>query len=303
MDISVIIPNYEGADLLSINLPKLLKELDTYKGKAEVIVVDDGSQDNSLEVLKKFPTVKVLQNDKNQGFSVTVNRGAKFATGDILILLNTDVYPEPGFLTPLLSHFSKEEVFAVGCMDKSVEGERVILRGRGIGKWERGFLVHERGEVNKSDTLWVGGGSGAFRKSIWDKLGGLNELYSPFYWEDIDISYRAQKSGYRVVFEQKSVVYHEHEKGAIKNKFKPFNVKTIAYRNQLIFVWTNLTDSKILLKHILWLPYYFLKTLISLDLAFYLGFFNAVVLLPAIIKSRINNKSIFKISDTQVTKQ
>ena len=110
----------------------------------------------------------------------------------LYILFNTDVYPDKDFLTPLLSHFKDEKVFAVGCMDKSIEGKDVVLRGRGIGVWKRGFLVHEKGEIEKSDTLWVSGGSGAFRKSIWDKLGGLNELYNPFYWEDIDLSYRAQ---------------------------------------------------------------------------------------------------------------
>jgi len=304
MNLSIIIPNYQGQNLLSKNLPKLVKELENYKeGNAKIIVVDDGSTDQSVKVVSNFSQVKLLKNDRNLGFSITVNKGAKNATGEILILLNNDVYPQSGFLKPLLDHFKSEKVFAVGCMDKSVEENTIVLRGRGEGTWKRGFLVHKRGEVDKSDTLWVSGGSGAFRKSLWDQLGGLNELYTPFYWEDIDLSYRAQKAGYDVLFEKESVVFHEHEKGTIKRNFSPFKVKATAYRNQFIFAWTNLTDSKLMLEHFLWLPYHFIKAILNLDTAFNLGFFNALKMLPKIIKSRNANLKIFKLSDQQVVRK
>jgi GT2 family glycosyltransferase len=214
-------------------------------------------------------------------------------------LLNTDVSPEKGFLEPLLVHFSDKKLFAVGCMDKSIENGQTILRGRGLGEWKKGFLVHRRGEVNKTSTLWVSGGSGAFRKSIWSTLGGFNELYAPFYWEDIDLSYRALKSGYQILFEPKSIVIHEHEKGAIKIKYPPFKIKTIAYRNQFIFVWEN-ADLSNILSHIFWLPVYFIKALISFDRLFYLGFFEALILLPKIIKSKINYRRYFIKKDSEV---
>jgi GT2 family glycosyltransferase len=301
MNLSVIIPNFNGGEILEKNLSKVLAQLKTYTaGKVELIVVDDGSEDNSLEVLNKFPQVEVYKNPKNMGFSFTVNKGVSFAKGDILLLLNTDVYPDNGFLTPLLEHFKDEKVFAVGCMDKSVEGKETILRGRGIGTWQRGFLVHARGEVDKSDTLWVSGGSGAFRKTIWDKLGGLNELYNPFYWEDIDLSYRGQKSGYKVLFEAESMVTHEHEKGAIKRKFSSFDVKVISYRNQFFFAWTNLTDVDLLIRHFIWLPYHFINTLIKGDFAFTLGFFRSLIYIPKVIKSRIDNKLVFIRKDREV---
>lgn len=305
MNVSVVIPNYNGEELLLKNLPELFNELNKYKkGEIEVIVVDDGSEDNSVNVIKRFPKVKLLINPKNVGFSQTVNKGVEEAKGELILLLNTDVLPQKDFLDPLLTHFNDPNVFAVGCMDKSVEknGE-IVLRGRGIGLWKRGFLVHSRGEVDSNDTLWVSGGSGMFRNSIWEKLGGLNTLYNPFYWEDIDLSYRAQKSGYKVIFENKSVVLHEHEKGIIKKKFSPFRVKSIVYRNQFIFVWTNLTDSNLVLKHFLWLPYYFIKTILSLDFAFTIGFLNALLRIPKILKTRYNNKRLFILSDLEVTKK
>jgi GT2 family glycosyltransferase len=309
MDLSVIIPNYNGQDLLKKNLPKIFKAMSQHQnGEVEIIVIDDCSTDNSLAQIQNAKIesrnynlkFKNITNTKNLGFSSTINKGISQSSGEIVILLNTDVVPEIDFLKPLLGHFQDEKIFAVGCMDKSIEGDKVVLRGRGIGKWRRGFFIHSRGEVNKTDTLWVNGGSGAFRKSIWEKLGGFNELYSPFYWEDIDLSYRGLKSGYKIVFEPKSVVVHEHEKGAIKNTYSNFRIKTIAYRNQFIFVWINITDLDLQLFHLVWLPYYFLKALVGRDLAFLNGFLSTFILIPKIIKSSFKAQKLFIKKDKEV---
>lgn len=308
MKISLIIPNYNGKDLLKKNLPRVINSVINDKFEVELVLTDDGSTDDSLEVAKnilaKIKTnnfsYKIIKNNINRGFSSNVNNGVLNTSGEILILINTDIIPEKGFLKPLLKHFSDPEIFAVGCMDKSVENGKIILRGRGVGNWKKGFLVHSRGDINHSSTLWVSGGSGAFRKSIWEKLGGLNQLYDPFYWEDIDLSYRAIKSGFKVLFEKESIVLHEHEKGVIKSRYSKFNVKTIAYRNQFIFTWTNLTDNNLILEHIVLLPYYLISMIINLDFAFFLGFFKALFLLPEIIKSRSVNKKLFTKKDREV---
>lgn len=297
MDVSIVIPNYNGKEILRENLPKIFDAV----GDAEIIVVDDASTDGSLEVLGSFKEeIKVIKNEKNLGFSLTVNRGVKQAKGEVIILLNTDVVPEKDFLNPLLYHFSDNNIFAVGCMDKSIENGKIILRGRGIGCWKKGFFVHARGEVDKTNTLWVSGGSGAFRRSIWEKLGGFDELYSPFYWEDIDLSYRAIKSGYKILFESKSIVIHEHEKGAIKSTYSDFDVKVIAYRNQFIFVWKNITDFFLRLDHLRWLPYYFLRAFLKGDIALIKGILNALILLPKIIKYKDIEKKLFILKDKEI---
>lgn len=311
MNLSVVIPNYNGEELLKKNLPKVFEAISSYKdGEIEVMVTDDCSMDNSLSILEDLKLkmnvlytkikFKIIKNKKNLGFSSSVNSGVKNANGDILILLNTDVVPKRRFLIPLLSHFSDPNVFAVGCMDESVEKNKIILRGRGTGLWKRGFLIHSRGEIDKTSTLWVSGGSGAFRKNIWDKLGGFNSLYNPFYWEDIDLSYRAVKSGYKILFEPKSIVIHEHEKGPIKKKFSSSQVKSIAYRNQFIFVWKNATDLDLQFSHLFWLPYYFIKAFIGADLSFFKGFFSAFVLLPKIIKCSFEDQKLFIMKDKEV---
>jgi GT2 family glycosyltransferase len=297
MKVSIIIPNYNGAKILRRNLAKVVE----IAGDAEIVVVDDASSDESLKELASFKEkIKIIKNEENLGFSSTINRGVEMARGEIVILLNSDVVPEKGFLAPLLSHFNDENVFAVGCMDKSIEGDKIILRGRGLGEWKRGFLVHSRGEINKTNTLWVTGGSGAFRKSIWKKLGGFCVLYSPFYWEDIDLSYRALKSGYKIIFDPKSIVIHEHEKGAIKNTYSDFKIKTIAYRNQIIFVWKNITDRSMIFNHLFWFPYDIISSLMRGDWAFIKGVLGAFILLPKIIKYSNMEKKNFVLRDDQV---
>lgn len=300
MNISTVIPNYNGEELLKKNLPKVLEAVSGYKeGSVEFIIVDDCSTDNSIEEIKSLK-LKIIRNEKNMGFSSTVNKGVKEATGDLVLLLNTDVIPEKNFLNPLIKHFQDEKVFAVGCMDKSVEGSKTVLRGRGIGQWDRGFLVHFRGDIDKSNTLWVSCGSGIFRKSIWDKLGGLDTLYNPFYWEDIDLSYRAIKSGYKILFEPRSMVLHEHEKGSIKKKYSDSEVKTIAYRNQFIFVWKNTTDLSLQVSHLLWFLYYIARALLNKEWSFFIGFIRAFVLLPRIIKSSFKAQRLFVKTDKEV---
>lgn len=304
MKISVIIPNYNGEKILTKNLAGILDSVRDLKEDVEMIISDDASTDLSTKVISDFIEqnknseieIKLIENQVNKGFSSNVNRGVGIARGDILVLLNTDVITSKNFLDPILPYFNDEKVFGVGCMDESVEGEKIVSRGRGKGFWKRGFLIHSAAPIDGKDTLWVAGGSGVFRKSVWSKLGGLDELYNPFYWEDIDISYRARKSGYKTFFEKNSKVRHEHEKGAIKTKFRNDEVKKIAYRNQFIFAWKN-SDFSTLIFGVFWLPYHLLTALISKDFLLIKGFFSALKLLPKIFVSRRKAGRYFVLSD------
>lgn len=313
MDISIVIPNYNGAKLLEKNIPRLIKILETYvldkKKRIEVIIVDDASTDKSKEIIETLLTrfssgsivIRPFLKPENHGFSPTVNIGVKEAEGEFIILLNSDAYPEDDFITPALSHFDDEDLFAVGFMDKSIESENIVLRGRGIGKWERGFLVHKRGDITREDTLWVNGGSSIYRKSVWIKLGGLLPVYAPYYWEDIDLSYRAQKNGYKLRFEKDSVVVHEHDEGAIKKTQSKRKVQIIAFRNQILFAWINITDKKLFLSHLVWLPYHIVHTLLLKETTFVLGFLSALGMLSDVIKVRRRVQKHVKKSDAFVT--
>jgi|SRR5690348_2014269 len=296
--VSVVIPNWNGVYLMEKHLANVIKATPD----AQIVVADDMSTDGSVEYLRKnFPKVVVVERKKREGFAANVDAGVHQATGDIVILLNTDVEPETGFLQPLLNRFNDEDVFAVGCLEKSAENGKIVLRGRGLGHWVKGYFVHTRGEVNRETTLWVSGGSGAFRRSMWDQLGGMDTLYNPFYWEDIDLSYRARKAGWKTVFEAKSIVHHYHEEGKIKREFTPTDVKRIVYRNQFIFIWKNVTDIRILVAHALWTPIRLLQTILHGDMLMLQGYILALFKLPQIFARRQAQASVYKIQDEEVS--
>src|SRR3990167_842446 len=153
MKFSVIIPNYNGFELIKKNLPKVIESLSKFD--AEIIIVDDASKQKEYQELKNFVseldkreriTIKLIRNEKNLGFSSAVNKGTLE---------------------------SEEKLFGIGCMDKSIEGGKIVYRGRGEAVWERGFLVHRKGEVDKSDTFWISGGSSIIRKKFFEELEDL----------------------------------------------------------------------------------------------------------------------------------
>jgi len=301
--ISFIIPNFNGKELLKKNLPKVLQAADYWGGKYEIIVVDDASRDDSADFLRRnYPKVKLVIHKLNQQFAVSCNTGVSQAKGEIVILLNTDVTPSKNFLKTLLFDFKESNVFAVGCREEAQINGKSIFSGRALGVFKRGFLVHKRAEnQDKKTTLWVATGSAAYRKNIWEKLGGLDPLYKPAYMEDIDISYRAQKAGYKILFEPKSLVTHQHETTNIKTIGKR-GIKLAALKNQFIFVWKNITDKELLISHFFWLPYHLIFDTIRTKGLFALAFFQAIAQLPAVLKSRKKTIKLFKLSDKEIFK-
>lgn len=245
MDISIVIPNFNGRSLLEKNLRSVVEAKENKKNRIkEIIIVDDASSDDSVDFLKKTfkDEIKLVVHKVNRGFASSVNTGARTAKGDLVCLLNTDVIPSVNFLETMDENFKDEQVFAVSLHEKGY--------GFAYGKFKDGFIVHGgRPESTKvENTFWANGGSGVFRRDVWMELKGMDEaVLSPFYWEDIDLSYRAQKRGYRVLWDPRANVIHEHE--ATMKKLNQTYVNRIRERNQLLFIWKNLTSSNLMKKH------------------------------------------------------
>lgn len=274
--VSVVIPNYKKLPLIK-HLPAVLKACPG----AEIIVVDDASPDDAVSYLKKhFPQVKVVKNEVNQRFAASCNFGFKAAKGDVVVLINSDVAPKVGFLRPLLKHFEDESVFAVGCLEvQTVNGKREIS-GKNRCEFKRGFLIHSaasiESETKTTKNCWASGGSAAFDRKKYLLLGGMDVLYKPAYWEDIDLSWRARElKGWKILFEPKSQVYHNHETTNV-SVFGQRKMETMASRNQWLFVWKNYHGLK-LLSHFLWLPYHLTFTTVRTKGVFAIGFIQAVI--------------------------
>lgn len=311
MKIDVVIPNYNGADLIKKNLSDVIRSFDGHK-EISIIIVDDGSEEDDYKKLRtsvdlvnmssKIPVV-LIRKEKNEGFSSTVNLGVRSSKADIILLLNSDAVPYKGFLEPCLKLIDKRpNLFGVGLMDVSVEGDKKVKRGRGVAFWKKGMLGHRRGEVDKKDTFWISGGSSIVRREIFEKLSGFDSLFNPFYWEDIDLSYRARKSGYEIEFLSESMVEHRHDEGSIKKHFSSSKVTSVAYKNQFIFHWKNITDFSLILSHFFWLPFHLLNATLKGDKNFLDGFFLALNKLPDIIKHRNSQKKFYVECDKDIIK-
>lgn len=288
---SVIIPYYKTPHLLKKNMPSVLRAKQNSKNRIkEIIFVDDGSKDECAQIIKKdFPEVRLFTHKVNRGFSATVNTGARSSSSDLLVLLNTDVLPDKDFLASILPHFDKEDVFAVSLHEKGY--------GWAKGKFEDGFVGFEKGEESRkaSETFWVSGGSGVFRRSLWMKLGGFDEeLFSPFYWEDLDLSYRAAKRGFSLIWEPDSEILHKHESTVNQLPDKKY-VQRIKERNQLIFIWKNITSPNLFRKHVAGL----VKRVIRHP-GYLRILFLALLKLRLISKARRKEKKESKVSDEAI---
>ncbi len=245
MKVSIVIPCYNTAELIRKNLP-LVQEASKYpeNNVLEIIVVDDASPDISADVVKKeFPEVRLIRHRVNRGFSAAVNTGVRMAKGELVCLLNSDVIPEKNFLVSALPHFNQKETFAVSFHEKGYSWAK--------GDFKSGYLSHSLGK--ESDTthisLWASGGSALFKRDYWMALGGMDEkLFSPYYWEDIDLSYRAHKRGYTILWEPNALVVHRHE--ATIGQLPKGHTQRIRERNELFFVWKNITSPNLFRKHL-----------------------------------------------------
>lgn len=260
-------------------------------------MVDNGSQDESATFVKKrFPQVKIIKLKHNLGFAKAVNLAANEALGEILVLLNNDIEPEKFFLKPLLSHFEiNKDLFAVSARQKVIVDGNYFYGGGAIGNFSFGFLKHESTfKIWGSSpppaggllySLYASGGAAAFNRQKILKLHGFDEMYSPFYWEDTDLSLRAWKKGWPNIVDPQSTVVHE-QATTISSQFSRFYRETLASRNFILFTWRHLQGLMFLI-HLFWLPFYFIRSLFKGEWHFLTGFLWAILYLPQIFQKRI----------------
>lgn len=282
MKISVIIPVYKNTKLFLDNLTHNMK----FIKEDEIIIIDDASgEDLGQLVQKQFPQCIVVENSENIGFSKTVNRGVSASHGDYIFLLNSDVRLIDDSYKKAIDLFTDDSVFAVTCAQKEQSGEIV---GKNALFFKSGFIGHRRvSELSAGINGWAEGGSSIIDRKKFDALGGFDPLYSPFYWEDIDLSYRAKKRGWKVLFEPSIVVEHHHESTIGKYYTKDY-VKAIAYRNQFIFMWKNVPISQLII-HKIYLPIALTRAFVTGDWPLIKGYISAVGSIGKILMARIKN--------------
>ena len=291
--VSIVIPTYKNQRLFLKNLAHNWQ----YFNGCEVIVVNDDPEQSLKKVLDKYQ-LTLLENKINLGFGRTVNRGVEIAKNQYIMLINDDVIFEDDRFKSVLPLFKKNPLlFGVGFAQKEKNNNLV---GKNRIYWRNGLINHQKADDLKLGfTGWAEGGSCIIDKKKFLELDGFDGLYSPFYWEDIDLSYRAWKTGYQVIFQPKTVVNHHHETTIGKNFDNKF-IKTVAYRNQFIFIWKNITDFFLIIKHCFQLPFNLIYYPLKGESEFLSGFINAAKKLPEILQKRDADKGKYHLTDKEV---
>lgn len=261
--VSVVIPSWNGVEQLRQLMPSLVIALDQQGGDHEIIVVDNGSDDESIDFLRSnFRSVRIVALNENRFFGGGITAGISEASKDILVVLNNDMVVEPDFLAPLLAGFDRPDVFAVTSQIHFQDsGRRREETGKTRAAMLQGRLELEHLIPNDTDerlgftpAFWAGGGSSAYDRRKLVELGGFDPIYDPFYYEDTDLSYRAWKRGWVTRFAAKSQVHHEHR--ASVSRFRPDWVASIVQRNHYLFIWCNITKAGWTASHFFWLAFH-----------------------------------------------
>jgi GT2 family glycosyltransferase len=246
--VSVVVVTWNNLDSLRQCLGAIDKAVACSGLKTEVIVVNNGSRDGTEDFLNNNPQIRNFSFDRNTGFGPASNKGIRMARSPLIVLLNDDIVVAPDFLGPMMRHFEMPDVFAVAPL-MILNGKP--LPGRSVGCFRRGLLeieVRNDHPGKPAFTLFAGGGAGMFRREMLLTLGGFDELYHPFYYEDLDLGYRGWKRGWVCISEPGSVVHHHHA-GTIGKRFSRRYVYAVSRRNYLLFHWKNIHDPRWTAEH------------------------------------------------------
>jgi cellulose synthase/poly-beta-1,6-N-acetylglucosamine synthase-like glycosyltransferase len=199
--ISVILPVYNNEKTISLCLNSLLNQ--NYKGKYEIIAVDDGSTDRSAEIIKKHRKVRLIR-QTHKGPAVARNLGAKKSRGDVLLFTDADCQPDRNWIREMAKPFENPEITGVQGRYKTKQKELVA-------KFVQ-FEIEDRYEkMGKHKYIdFIGSYSAGYKKEVFLKEGGFDKSFPIASGEDPELSFRLSKKGYKMVFNPKAIVYHKH---------------------------------------------------------------------------------------------
>ncbi|MDT8306104.1 MAG: glycosyltransferase family 2 protein, partial [Anaerolineae bacterium] len=246
---TLLVLNWNGKELLATCLPPLLSQ--DYPDY-EVVVIDNGSEDGSVDYIRQqFPTVSILENGRNLGFSGGLNAGLRQADGQVIALLNNDVIVlGEGWLRQLIAPFQGDtKVGITGCKLYFPDGETLQHAGAHLtyplGYSEHyGYLEHDEGQYDEqTDVDYVTGAAVALRQEMIAEVGLFDESFAPIYYEEVDLCYRARAAGYRVIYVPRAKAIHNESAsfGRMRERHR-----LTFHRNRLRFVFKHYTSTQIL---------------------------------------------------------
>jgi GT2 family glycosyltransferase/glycosyltransferase involved in cell wall biosynthesis len=216
--VSTVIVNHERRELLKMCLRSLEHALARVDEETELIVVDNGSSDGSVELVRDlFPEVKVVPLDRNEGFAGGVVAGIAAARGEWIAVFNNDTTVEPTAVAVMLQAGRCSDRVGAVAAQMRFAGRHDVLNSAGL-ELDRlgiaadrlvGYRVSDDHASGPHEVFGATGGAALFRREMLDQVGGFDESYFA-YFEDVDLAWRARAHGWRAVYAPGAIVYHHH---------------------------------------------------------------------------------------------
>jgi GT2 family glycosyltransferase len=311
-NVSIVIPTWNGRHLLEEFLPSVEAAAVEYRTRTgavvEIVVVDDGSTDGTVgwihgRAVAAGVDLRIVVVQDNSGFAAAANRGLREARHDLVLLLNNDLAIAPDAIAPLVAHFKDDRLFAVHC--RAIDAATSQPAGRAqSGAFRRGFLrVHDSyepapGVPGPFPSLFASGGSSMFDRERFLAIGGFDLLFAPYYYEDVELSYRAWKRGFSVHYEPASSVRHRFS--STIGRLPDPRIGRISFRNRLFLHWIHLHDRGWLLQHLIRLPAVWVAAAFTMRWHVVMGLLDAVSRLAEVRSRRRVERAEARRDDREV---
>lgn len=266
MKIAVVIPNWNGEDYLKKSIDSVLSQ----NVPCSLIVVDNGSVDSSRKMLESYgEKIFTIYHKTNQGFAGGVNSGIRYAIKnnfDAIALLNNDAIAEKDWLQKLSMHL-KKDVGIVTSLILDSTGKHIDTTGDQMTVWGfpyprgRGKPYLKNKYQNPEFVFGASGGASLYSTSMLKQIGLFDEDFFAYY-EDVDLSWRAQLAGWRVLFVPNAKVYHKIS--ATSSRLKGFTVYH-SFKNMRLLVLKNTTKG---LRRIIYPRFYIMFSLFQIKAFF-----------------------------------
>ena len=303
--VSVVIPTFNGRKLLEANLPPLKRAAARHALPVEIIVVDDASSDDTVTFLgAEHPDVVLLVNDRNRGFAETIDRGIYAARNDLILALNNDILVDEELFARVPACFADPALFSItpNIVDPRRGESQAITRLKPGICWfatrylQLADLPADAGEI---PLFFASGGATFYDRQKLLQLEGFDPIYHPFYVEDVDLSYRAWKAGWKSLLEPATSVCHETS-STILSLHRKRKIKFIGDRNRTLFLWLNITDPWLMVRYFLCLPLSLLYDVVAFRKYKFVGFFRALAYLPRVAAGRRRRRALLRVGDREV---
>ena len=291
--VAVVILNWNGVKHLRQFLPSVMSS--AWPNLA-VVVGDNASSDGSVEFIRQeYPSVRIIQNDQNYGFTGGYNKVLAQVDADYYILLNSDVEVSPGWIAPVINLMKSDPLIAAAAPKIKAYTQRAHFEHAGaaggfIDKFGYPFcqgrmfyeIEEDRGQYEQShEVFWATGAAMFIKKHCWDEANGFDDRFFA-HMEEIDLCWRLKNIGYKVMYCAESEVFHLGGGTLnVENPFKTF----LNFRNNLLLLQNNLP---------FWRAFFIITLRIGMDLLALFRFLSEGKRKDAWAVSRAHQNFVFK---------